>query len=50
MFRILGYVDTFNEKMGLNLTQHDINWIYNLHHLIEQGYYLKSRYSKVRLI
>ena len=31
MFRILGSVDTFNEKMGLNLTHHDVNWIYNLH-------------------
>ena len=25
MFRILGSVDAFNEKMGLNLTHHDIN-------------------------
>ena len=33
MFRILGSVDTLNEKMGLNLTHHDINWVYNLHHL-----------------
>ena len=33
MFRILGSVDTFNEKMGLNLTHHDVNWVYNLHHL-----------------
>ena len=32
MFRILGYVDALNERMGLNLTHHDINWIYNLHH------------------
>ena len=33
MFRILGSVDTLNEKMSLNLTHHDINWVYNLHHL-----------------
>ena len=25
MFRILGSVDTLNEKMGINLTYHDIN-------------------------
>ena len=50
IFRILGSVDTFNERMGLNLTHHDVNWIYNLHHLTGQGYYLKSRYPEVRLI
>ena len=50
MFRILRSVDAFNEKMGLGLTHHNVNWIYNLHHLKEQGYYLKSRYPKVRLI
>ena len=33
MFRILGSVDALNERMGLNLTHHDVNWIYNLHHL-----------------
>ena len=25
MFRILGSVDAFNEKMGLNLIHHDVN-------------------------
>ena len=50
MFRILGCGDALNERMGLNLTHHDINWIYNLHHLTGQGYYLKSRHLEVRLI
>ena len=50
MFRILGSVDALNERMGLNLTHYDVNWIYNLHHLTGQGYYLKSRYPEVRLI
>ena len=36
--------------MGLNLTHHDVNWIYNRHHLSRQGYYLKTRYPEVRLI
>ena len=50
MFRILGSVDAFNEKMGLGLTHHDVNWVYNLHHLKGQGYYPKSRNPEVRLI
>ena len=50
MFRILGSIGAFNKRMGLNLTHHDVNWIYNFHHLKGQGYYLKSRYPKVRLI
>ena len=39
--RILGSVNTLNEKMSLNLTYHDVNWVYNIHHLKGQGYYLK---------
>ena len=27
MFKILGRVDALNERMGLGLTQHDVNWI-----------------------
>ena len=33
VFRILGCVDVLNEKMGLRLTHHDVNWYYNLQHL-----------------
>ena len=43
VFRILGCVDALNEKMGLGLTHHDVNWVYNLHHLKGKGYYLKTR-------
>ena len=50
MFRILGSVDALNEKMGVNLTHHDVNWIYNRHKLTGQGYYLKTRVSAVRLL
>jgi len=50
VFRILGCVDALNEKMGLGLTHHDVNWVYNRHHLKRQGYYLNSRYLEVRLI
>ena len=50
MFKVLGSIEALNERMNLNLTHHDINWIYNLQHLKGQGYYLKSRQSEVRLI
>ena len=50
MFRVLGSVEALNERMYLNLTHHDVNWIYNLHNLKGQGYYLKSRNPAVRLI
>ena len=50
MFKILGSVDALNKKMGVNLTHHYINWIYNCHHLTRQGYYLKTRFPEVRFI
>ena len=33
MFWILGSVDTLNEKMGVNLTHHNVNWMYNCQYL-----------------
>ena len=50
IFRVLGSIKALNERMNLNLTHHNVNWIYNLHNLKVQGYYLKSRHSEVRLI
>ena len=50
MFRVLGNIEVLNERMNLNLTHHDVNWIYNLHHMKGQGYCLKSRYPEIRLI
>ena len=50
IFRVLGSIEALNERMNLNLTHHDVNWIYNLQNLKGQGYYLKSRHSKVKLI
>ena len=50
MFRVLGSIEVLNERMNVNLTHHDVNWIYKLHHLKGQGYYLKSRYPEIRLI
>ena len=33
MFRVLGSIEALNERMNLNLTHHDVNWVYSLHHL-----------------
>ena len=50
MFSVFGSIEVLNERMNLNLTHHDVNWIYNLHNMKGQGYYLKSRYPEIRLI
>ena len=50
MFRVLESIEVLNERMNLNLTHHDVNQIYNLHNMKGQGYYLKLRYPKIRLI
>ena len=50
LFRILGSVDALNEHMGLNLTWHDVVWMYKCHLPSDSGYYLKSRSSIVRLV
>ena len=50
MFRVFGSVEALNERMNLGLTHHDVNWVYSLHHLKGQLYYIKSRYPEVRLI
>ena len=43
MFKTLHSVDVMNEKMGINLTHHDINWVYSCQKNNEAGYYLKTR-------
>ena len=50
VFIIFGCVDTLNKKMGLRLTYHDVNWVYNFHHLKGKGYCLKTRQLEIRLI
>ena len=50
LFRVLDSVDALNEQMGLNLTWHDIIWMYKCHLLAGSGYYLKSKSSVVRLV
>ena len=50
MFRILGSINALNKKIGVNLTHHDVNWVYNCQLLKSSGYYLKTRVPIVRLI
>ena len=50
MFKVLGSIEALNERMNLNLTHHDVNWVYSLYHLKGQGYYPRSRHLEVRLI
>ena len=50
MFRVLGYVDAFNEHFQLGLTWHDVVHLYKCHSQADGGFYLKSRSPIVRLI
>ena len=50
MFRVLESIEVLNERMDLNPTHHDVNWIYNPHNMTGKGYYLKSRYPEIKLI
>ena len=50
MFRILGYVDAFNKHVRLRLTWYDVVHMYECHSQADEGFYLKSRLSIVRLI
>ena len=50
MFRVLGSVDAINDKIGVNLIHHDVNWVYSCQNNKEAGYYLKTRAPTIRLI
>ena len=50
MFRVLSRLDAMNEKMGINLTHHNINWIYSFQKNNKANYYLKTKIPTVRLI
>ena len=41
MFKVSGSVEALNERMNLELTHHDVNWVYNLHYLKGLRYCLK---------
>lgn len=50
MFRVLGSIEALNARLNLGLTHHDMNLVYNLQHLEDAWYYLKSRFPEIRLI
>ena len=39
-----------NQKMGTNLTWHDVNWVYNCQKGKETKFYIKCKVPSVRLI
>ena len=49
-FRILGYVDAFNEHLQLGLTWHDVVHMYEFHSQAVRGFYLKSWSAVVKFI
>ena len=50
MFRILGCVNTLNEHLRLGLTWYDVVYMFECHLQANEGFYLKSRSSIVKLI
>ena len=38
------------KRWGVNLTHHDVNWVYNCQHHKSIRYYIKTRVPGVRLI
>ena len=50
MFRILGCVDALNGHLQLGLIWHDMVHMYEFHSQADEGFYLKSRSTVVRLV
>ena len=50
IFRVISSIDTLNKRLGLNLTKHDINYVYCFQDSKTSGYYFKTRHGEVRLI
>ena len=50
LFRILGSVDALNQKMGVNLSHHNVNRVYNYQYLKDTEHYLKTKVPSVKLI
>lgn len=48
-FKILGAINVVNEQLGLELTWHDLAYMYECRSQRGGGYYLKSRSDVVRL-
>ena len=52
MFRILGSVDILNEKLDIQLTHHDVNWVYSSQKIADGGrwVWLRSNLGKAGVI
>ena len=49
-FRVVSCVDELNKRLGLSLTEHDINYIYSFQVSKTLGFYFKVQHEEVRLI
>ena len=49
-FRVLGVIDALDRHLGLGLTWYDVAHLYEGHQEARAGFYLKSRFSVVKLI
>ena len=43
LFRVLGSVDMLNRKIGVSLSHHEVNWVYNCQNSKDIEYYLRTR-------
>ena len=50
VFRIISSVDNLNKRLRLNLTEHDINYMYSFQDSKTSRYYFNIRHREVRLI
>lgn len=56
MFRVVSNVNELNQRLGLNLIEHDINYVYSFQdsktsrfYYKTSGFYFKTRHREVRL-
>lgn len=47
IFRVLSSVDMLNQKMGTNLTCHDVKWVYNSQTRKEMSYHLSVGFPQL---
>lgn len=50
LFWVIGSIDSLNDKIDVNLTHHDVNWVYSCQGSKDIGYYLKTKVPIIRLI
>ena len=49
-FRVVSCVDELNKRLGLSLTEYDINYVYSFQVRKTLGFYFKVQHEEVRLI